>query len=272
MNKKFARHYTLIELLVVITIIAILAALLMPALRSARETAKKSQCITGQKNIGQYVHQYAYTHDQRIDVLESAAHWYRDMISAAGGYKGEAPSGSSYFALDKLNGTGLTMIKIFKCPADYSKGTASYARNDPGGTESSSSTTKGWTMKKNHRDPRVVNSRLKDFRAPSDLILVTDRWADNHQPGESCNMSTGGEYDTTNAFHLRLRESGQGVEGDRDRISRHKGTAPILYADGHVTTADYLQTIPSSYQSKLSELTWKNYAVGSWSDDPELKK
>jgi len=259
------RNFTLIELLIVIAIIAILAALLLPALRSARETAKKAACINNEKQIGVIVQQYALNNNQFLNVLSSYEFWYRDLVLAGGGeYKNTT---GSYVDKKNLNGVGAGIAKLFKCACDPTKGTASYARNDPQG---------GWTL---HKDStkRLVASRVNLVRGPSDLILFADRWSDNHTPGEKKKTDpnlgawpNGGEFDTVNAFNLRYEREA----GDYDNYAgRHNGLSPIAYVDNHVTAMDYKKTVPGYSAAEIRQLmNWTQHAYGSWSDDPALKR
>lgn len=62
-SKRGKQGFTLIEVLVVITIISVLAAFIAPALSTARERARKIQCLNNLKQIGTAQMLYANDHD-----------------------------------------------------------------------------------------------------------------------------------------------------------------------------------------------------------------
>ena len=73
------RAFTLVELLVVIGIIAILMAILLPALNAAREKAKRVQCGNSLRTFGQAVTMYAIENKGKIPMHQGASNWLWDM-------------------------------------------------------------------------------------------------------------------------------------------------------------------------------------------------
>jgi prepilin-type N-terminal cleavage/methylation domain-containing protein/prepilin-type processing-associated H-X9-DG protein len=114
------RGFTLIELLVVIAMIAILAALLLPALARAKESARATQCLSNQRQIGLAVRLYTEDHaeefprSQHSAFVHGVSPWERSV----------AP----YLGASTVTWTNL-LRGIYHCPTDPRQTPWSYGMN-----------------------------------------------------------------------------------------------------------------------------------------------
>ncbi len=119
-RKEFIRRFTLIELLVVVGIIAILAALLLPALKSARELALRSVCLSNLKQVGQgvmcYANDYGYMPPAYVtDELPVPSHdlgWF--TVLAQSGYLGQSAPNFYYYKTGRADGEPFS--SLLRCP------------------------------------------------------------------------------------------------------------------------------------------------------------
>jgi prepilin-type N-terminal cleavage/methylation domain-containing protein/prepilin-type processing-associated H-X9-DG protein len=110
-ENRIHQGFTLIELLVVIAIIAILAAILFPVFARARENARRSSCMSNEKQLGLGFMMYVQDYDEKYPLL---AYLNGEMTTCPNGTPCQNIWATRIYPYVKS-------VQVFNCPSDNGK-------------------------------------------------------------------------------------------------------------------------------------------------------
>lgn len=214
------KHFTLIELLVVIAIIAILAAMLLPALNSARERGRTASCMSNMRQLGQAFQGYVDNTEYFIPYMNV-------------GPSKRRPTSTHYWT-GYFYDHGILPLNIFICPSFHptaaDKPQTYCDRNGnityTGYGYSYSHIGSGRYVANVDTGASLSSSALKSSKVkfPSQMYACLDSWI---------RLGTGGSHGYLTISYKK--DYLDGTTGDPGSPhSRHNKHINILYADWHV--------------------------------------
>jgi prepilin-type N-terminal cleavage/methylation domain-containing protein/prepilin-type processing-associated H-X9-DG protein len=215
------RGFTLIELLVVIAIIALLAALLMPSLRSAQETARTSKCAGNLEQIGVAMFNFSNDHSGCFPESGETIAWNGTDNSQAGSKLGPWMRQISTYVGSPSDPQLSTNGSVYTCPSS-SLMTSAYPYD------------KYYSYFNGARAAYLQTGGFAPVRRslithPAETILSGDvtYW------GDSLPADDADKDDCTQNPIIK-------------QAAFHNGAINILFADGHVATVQWSNAVAAS--------------------------
>lgn len=202
--------FTLVELLVVIAIITILAGLLSPALKQARDAARGIQCMNQMRQMGTAMHMYADDHDDTFPL-------YYTPVPGAGYFPTAI---MSYFKEDPANFYDFDTSKrsIAHCPADSTTlSNGRVVRN------MAINGARSVPISNGNMAAGVTNRRRSSIGNPSELCMLLD----GPSGSANSNENSYGSISLGIAFYI------PSLIPSLDYYMRHHGGLNVVFADGH---------------------------------------
>lgn len=272
--------FTLIELLVVVAIIALLVAILLPSLASARAQAKNTVCLSNQKSMGLATQIYLNNYKEQFPV--------RTATTSTGG-------GSVYGAFEPTRTilkSDRRPLEILTCPTDVDT-VRDYAVGDDVGTNPDSLGIGTWYqlkpdyvvrysyglnnmtgLKPVTEDERLIfNSNAAAYRNTSKTLLYADSaWVNARGHDKKLNDAPKlkGRVANAGANHRmnKLSEIPDELASPQDRYKRHPIGNNVLFMDHHAETISQEALLaPSTVLYSWTE-TWNPDAVWTSSGKP----
>jgi prepilin-type processing-associated H-X9-DG protein/prepilin-type N-terminal cleavage/methylation domain-containing protein len=249
---RLARAFTLVELLVVIGIIALLIAILLPALSKARAESVKLKCLSNMRQLGTIVQQYANDNKGKVP----RDYNYNDEYRGTNGKKGPhifwAEAFYHYFRdaqwnlpltdgpdRDPILAPFMAKVPVYQCPAK------------PRATQPLSYGCSSWALDK---DDGVTGGEAQPMiniiqqRYAAQICYMTEVNVELPDTGSGCfdhydiKDHNCIPYDDISPPNGVIAKNPSFTDHRMMNDDRHRGSINMLYLDGHAVSKKLAET------------------------------